>query len=462
MKHNSQSNDMSRFEIMSVSKAIFLNAVPAIMAMLMVLIYNLADTFFIGKTNDGIQIASVALTTPVFLIYTALGTIFGMGGTSVISRAFGEGRPDYARKVSSFCMWGCVIMGTLSSVLLVAFLTPLLKAMGASDDVFPHAKSYLRIVALCGPFSLISNCFANVLRAEGQSSRAMMGQLIGNLINVVLDPIFILTLHLNVKGAAIATVIGNGIGAGYYILHFLKGDSRLSISPRDFTVKERVITSVLAVGIPASLGALLMSVSQMVVNGMMAGYGDMAVAGYGVAAKANMIVGTVGLGLGQGVAPLLGYSFGSGNIKKLLSYLKWSLFYAFILVIIFEAACYFGSPGIIRAFISSTESDEYQLGLRFFRIILVTDFLFGIYYVLVNTLQAMGKGLASLIVNVSRQGLVYIPLAILLNRICHADGLAYAQPVSDVISAVFTLTLTVLALARYRSSMKATVHENDL
>lgn len=216
-------DDMSRMETMPVSKAIFLNAVPAIMAMLMVLIYNLADTFFIGKTNDGIQIAAVSLTTPVFLIFTALGTVFGMGGTSVISRAFGEGRRDYAKKVSAFCMWGCVIMGTVSSVLLVVFLDPLLKKMGASEDVFPYAADYLRIVALCGPFSLISNCFANVLRAKGQSGKAMMGQLIGNLINVVLDPIFILTLHLNVKGAAIATVIGNFIGAGYYILYFLRG-----------------------------------------------------------------------------------------------------------------------------------------------------------------------------------------------------------------------------------------------
>ena len=446
-------NDMSRFETMSVSKAIFLNAIPAIMAMLMVLIYNLADTFFIGKTNDGIQIASVSLTTPVFLIFTALGTVFGMGGTSVISRAFGEGRKDYAKKVCSFCMWGCVIMGTLSSLLLVTFLTPLLRWMGASDEVFPHAASYLRIVALCGPFSLISNCFANVLRAEGQSSKAMMGQLLGNLINVILDPIFILTFRLNVKGAAIATVIGNLIGAGYYIVYFLRGESQLSVSLRDFTVQEKVMTSVLAIGIPASLGALLMSVSQMVVNGMMAGYGDMAVAGYGVASKANMIVGTVGLGLGQGVAPLLGYSFGSNNRKKLLSYLKWSLFYALILGIVFEAGCYFGASGIIRAFISSTGSEEFQWGLRFFRILLVTDFLFGIYYVLVNTLQAMGKGLASFIVNVSRQGLVYIPLAILLNGIYQADGLAYAQPVSDVISALFTLTLTLLALSKYRKAL---------
>ena len=463
MKRNdmTKENDMSRFETMPVSKAIFLNAVPAILAMLMVLIYNLADTFFIGKTNDDIQIASVSLTTPVFLIYTALGTIFGMGGTSVISRAFGEGRREYAKKVCSFCMWGCVIMGTLSSVLLVAFVTPLLKLMGASEEVFPYAKSYLCIVALCGPFSLISNCFANVLRAEGQSGRAMMGQLIGNLINVVLDPIFILVLHLNVKGAAIATVIGNLIGAGYYIVYFLRGKSQLSVSLRDFTAKEKVFTSVMAIGVPASLGALLMSVSQMVVNSMMANYGDVAVAGYGVASKANMIVGTIGLGLGQGVAPLLGYSFGSGNRKKLLTYLKWSLFYAFLFGIVAEAVCYFGSAGIIRAFISSAESEAYQWGVRFFRILLITDFLFGIYYVLVNTLQAMGKGVASFIVNVSRQGLVYIPLAILLNSIYHADGLAYAQPVSDVISAVFTLIMTLWALSRFRKLTETEAQEEE-
>lgn len=447
-------DDMSCMETMPVSKAIFLNAVPAILAMLMVLIYNLADTFFIGKTNDGIQIAAVSLTTPVFFIFTALGTVFGMGGTSVISRAFGEGRRDYAKKVSSFCMWGCVIMGIVSSVLLVVFLNPLLKKMGASEDVFPYAADYLRIVALCGPFSLISNCFANVLRAEGQSGKAMMGQLLGNLINVVLDPIFILTLHLNVRGAAIATVIGNFIGAGYYILYFWRGESQLSVSLRDFTAREKVLTSVLAIGIPASLGALLMSVSQMVVNGMMTAYGDMAVAGYGVASKANMIVGTFGLGLGQGVAPLLGYSFGSGNRKKLLRYLKWSLIYALILGVVSQAVCYFCSSGIIHAFISSAESEEFRWGLHFFRTIMVTDFLFGIYYVLVNTLQAMGKGLASLIVNVSRQGLAYIPLAILLNGIYQADGLAYAQPISDIISAAFTLILTLIALFKFRKSLE--------
>ena len=141
------------------------------------------------------------------------------------------------------------------------------------------------------------------------------------------------------------------------ILYFLGGKSQLSASIRDFSVRDKIATSVLSIGIPASLGALLMSVSQMVVNGMMTNYGDFAVAGYGVAAKANMIVGTIGLGLGQGVAPLLGYSFGSGDRKKLLKYLKWSLFYALIFGVVAEAVCWIFSAGIIRAFITSPDSE---------------------------------------------------------------------------------------------------------
>ncbi|MCR5066953.1 MAG: MATE family efflux transporter [Erysipelotrichaceae bacterium] len=450
-----QKNDMNRYENMSVSNAILTNAIPAIAAMLMILIYNLADTFFVGKTNDPIQIASVALTTPVFLIYSALGTVFGMGGTSVISRAFGEGRRDYARKVSSFCMWGCVFAGTLTSVLLVVFLRPLLTAMGASEDVYPYASSYLRIAALCGPFSLISNCFTNVLRAEGQSSKAMMGQLIGNLLNVILDPILILSMKMGVVGAAVATVIGNLVAAGYYLLHFWSGKSTLSISLKDFTLGEKVFTSVLAIGIPACLGQLLMSISQMVVNGMMASYGDLAVAGYGVATKANMIVSTFALGLGQGVAPLLGYSFGSGNREKLLEYLKYSLIYSLILGVVCQAICYLGSSAIINAFLSSRESEEFIRGLHFFKILMVTDFLFGVYYVLVNCLQAMGKSLASFIVNASRQGLIYIPLAIMLNGLLKEDGLAYAQPISDIISTLMTILLTVIALRQYKKLKQA-------
>ena len=288
----------------------FKNALPAMAAMLMVLIYNLADTFFIGQTHDALQVAAVSLATPVFLIFMAVGTVFGIGGTSVISRAMGEGRHEYAKKVCAFCMWSCVGVGIVLSALFLIFMDQILKWMGASPDTWEMAKTYLSIVSLCGPFVLISNCYSNVIRAEGQSGRAMMGQLLGNLLNVVLDPIMILGFGWNIAGAAIATVIGNLAGAGYYILYFMRGKSILSIRLKDFTVREKVCSSVLAIGIPASLGSLLMSVSQITVNSQIAEFGDMALAGMGVAMKVTMITGMICIGFGQGIQPLLGYCVG--------------------------------------------------------------------------------------------------------------------------------------------------------
>ena len=265
-------------------------------AMLMVLIYNLADTFFIGQTHNDILLAAVSLATPVFLIFMAVGTVFGMGGTSVISRALGEGRTEYAKKVCSFCMWGCIVVGITISALFLIFMDSILALVGASADTWEPAKTYLAIVAFGGPFVLISNCYSNVIRAGGNSTQAMTGQLLGNLVNVVLDPIMILGLNWGIAGAAIATVIGNVLGAGYYILYFVRGKSSLSIRLQDFSMKDKICSGVLAIGIPASLGSLLMSVSQIIINSQMAGYDDMAVAGIGVAMKVTMMTGMVCIG----------------------------------------------------------------------------------------------------------------------------------------------------------------------
>ena len=185
------------------------------------------------------------------------------------------------------------------SVLFLVFMDQILALIGASAESWEYAKTYLTIVSCSGPFVLIANCYSNVIRAEGQSGKAMMGQLLGNLLNVILDPIMILVFGWNIAGAAIATVIGNVVGAGYYIVYFLKGSSSLSISLKDFSVKEKVASGVLAIGVPAALGNLLMSLSSILMNSQMAKYGDMAVAGVGVAMKVTMMTGMVCIGLGQ-------------------------------------------------------------------------------------------------------------------------------------------------------------------
>ena len=438
-------NSMEIFRKGPVSQAVFKNALPAMAAMLMVLVYNLADTFFIGQTHDALQVAAVSLATPVFLIFMAVGTVFGIGGTSVISRALGEGNEDYAKKVCAFCMWGCIAAGTAMSALFLIFINPILSLIGASSDTWDLTKTYLTIVACSGPFVLISNCYTNVIRAEGKSGSAMMGQLLGNLFNVILDPVMILGFGWNIAGAAIATVIGNVIGAGYYIGYFLRKKSSLSIRCKDFTVKNKVCSSVLAIGIPAALGSLLMSVSQIIINSQMAEYRDMAVAGMGVAMKVTVITGMICMGLGQGIQPLLGYCAGAKLWKRFKDVFKFSAVFALILGASLTILCYFSVNQIVGAFLTDTTAFDYAV--RFSRILLTTSFLFGLFYVLVNGIQAMGAATASLIISLSRQGIIYIPALFILKAALGLTGLAWAQPAADIFS---TTLAAVLYVKTYR------------
>ena len=185
-------NSLEAFNSMPVYKAVIKNVIPAMVAMLMVLFYNLADTFFIGQTHDAYQVAAVSLATPVFLMFMAVGTVFGIGGTSVISRAIGEGRSDYAKKVCSFCMWSCVIVGITMSALFIIFMEQILSLIGASKDTWDLARIYLTIVSLSGPFVLISNCYANILRAEGVAQARILEadgekEAIQRIINALAD-----------------------------------------------------------------------------------------------------------------------------------------------------------------------------------------------------------------------------------------------------------------------------------
>lgn len=435
-------NSLEKYNNMPIRTAVIKNALPAVAAMLMTLIYNLADTFFIGQTHDAYQVAAVSLATPIFLIFMAVGSVFGIGGTSVISRAIGEGRKEYAKKVCAFCMWCCVFVGILLSACILIFMEPLLSVIGASTDTWEFTKTYLMLVSFCGPFALISSCFSNVLRAEGQANRAMTGQIVGNLLNMVLDAVLIMVFHLDIVGCALATLIGETAGAIYYIVYFLRGKSSLSIKLRDFSVKDKIASGVLAIGIPAALASILMSVASVVMNVLMAEYGDMAVAGIGVAMKIVMITGMISMGIGQGVQPLLGFCVGAKNHTRFKQYMKFSLVFATVLGIVLTLLCYLFAGNIVSAFL--TEQSAYDYALRFARLLLVTGPIFGIYYVLSNALQAMGAAVSSLIVNVSRQGLVYIPALFVFRALMGADGLALAQPVADIVSLILGITMYVV------------------
>jgi putative MATE family efflux protein len=435
---------MELFRSAPVPKAVMKNALPSMAAMLMVLVYNLADTFFISLTKNDYQVAAVSMVMPVFLIMMAVGFVFGIGGTSVISRALGEERLEYAKKVCAFCFWSCIVMGMVLGTIYLVFIEQILKWMGTSSETYGLAKTYLTITACSAPVVLVANCYSHIVRAEGFAGKAMAGQLLGNILNIILDPIMILSFRWGIAGAAIATVIGNVFSAGYYILHFLRGKSALSIHPKEFTLRNKVCSSVLAIGVPASLGSLIMCVSQITLNSLMSTFNDMAVAGIGVAGKVLQITTMVSIGFGQGVQPLLGFCVGArlwGRFKKVM---RFSVVMALLISSAMTICCLILDEQLVSIFL--TEKAAFDYALQFVRILLTTSWLFGAFYVFTNSLQAAGAAKSALIINISRQGLIYIPSLFILKSLIGIRGLAWAQPVADVLSTTLVIILFVITI----------------
>lgn len=436
------------FKNAPIPKAVFMNIIPSIISMIMVLVYNLADTFFIGQTDNHHMVAAVSLGTPVFLIFMAVGMLFGVGGTSLISRMLGEGKKDLAKHASSFCFWTGGIIGVIGMVVIWITIDPLCWLIGSDAGNFEYVKQYLLIISVGIPFLVISNCFSNVIRAEGKANKAMVGMILGNLVNIILDPLMILGFGWNVAGAAIATVIGNIVSAVFYIMHFFSKTSILSISPKDYMAKNRIAAGILAIGIPASLNSILMSTSNIVVNNFMKSFGDTAVAGLGVAMKVNMVAVMLLIGVGTGIQPLLGYCFGAGDKKRFKGVLKFSLGLAIGLSVIMTILCYAGASPMVKAFL--TEKESYNYGMQFARTLILSGPILGVLFVLINTIQAMGAAVPSLILSISRQGLVYMPVLFLFSKIFDsANMLVMAQPITDYLATILSIILYIVAFRKY-------------
>ena len=255
------------FEKTSVPKAVALMAIPTIVTMLVVVIYNMADTFFIGQTGDAMQVAAVSLATPVFMVFMALGNLFGIGGSSAISRALGEKNEQRARHISAFCCYGSLGVGILMTLIFILFMDGILKMIGASPATIDYARQYRTFVAIGAPFVMFGTAYGNIVRGEGAAKESMIGNLIGTITNIILDPIMILWLGWGVSGAAVATVLGNVAACIFYLYYLLhKKETVLSIKPSDFQWKNRIASGVFSIGIPASLNNILMSCANILLN----------------------------------------------------------------------------------------------------------------------------------------------------------------------------------------------------
>ncbi len=444
------------FEEAPVSKAVAVMAIPTMISMLVVVIYNMADTFFIGQTGDPMQVAAVSLATPVFMVFMALGNLFGIGGSSAISRALGEKKIERARQISSFCCYGSLGLGIIMSLGFLIGMNGILKLIGASENTIGFARDYLTYIAFGGPFIMFGTAFGNILRGEGAAKESMIGNMIGTVTNIVLDPIMILMLGWGVVGAAVATVIGNIAASAFYLLYFLRKKSSLSIRLKDFHMGDRIAAGVMSIGIPASLNNILMSCANIVLNQVLISYGDTPVAAMGVASKANMLVVLLQIGLCAGIQPLIGYNYGARNKKRLLEVFKFTGLCAVIIGTLLTAVMVVARQTVIRAFIDDAEVIAY--GIQMVIALQLSGPVLGILFLCINTIQGMGKAIPSLVLTICRQGLVFIPLVYILNGMFGLDGVVYAQAVADFISIVLSLVIC-LGIFRKMDQVNAAISD---
>lgn len=427
------------FEKVPVPKAVATMAVPTMISMLVVVIYNMADTFFIGQTQDPLQVAAVSLATPVFMIFMALGNLFGIGGSSAISRALGEKHKDRAWHISSFCCYGALGLGVIVPVCSVLGMEGILGLIGASENTIGFARKYLLIISIGAPTILFSTAFANILRGEGAARESMVGNLLGTIINIVLDPVMILMLGWGVTGAALATIIGNIAACLFYLQYFLRKKSTLSISWKYFKVGEGIAKSVVAIGIPASLNNILMSFANIILNQALVGYGDTPVAAMGVALKSNMLVVLLQIGLCVGIQPLIGYNYGAGNKKRLMQVFKFTGIVSVIMGTILTLFMMVARKSLVQVFINDAQVITY--GIQMVIALQLSAPFLGILFLCINTIQGMGKAIPSLLLTVCRQGLIFIPLIFILNHMFGLEGVIYAQPAADYLSIVVAILI---------------------
>lgn len=451
------------FEEYKVPKAVMTMAVPSMLGMLINVVYNLADTFFVGQTGDSNQVAAVSVSMPLFLLFIALGNLFGVGGCAFISRSLGEGKNDRVKSISSFCVYSSIIIGSVLGLIYLIFKSPMLYLVGASDNTIGFAVDYLKWIAIGSPFIVTAITVGNLVRGEGAAKDSMLGMVIGQIANIILDPIFILAsgdklfgitlpfgFDMGVAGAAIATVIGNILSVLYFLIYFLRGKSILSITPKRFTVKNGIAKGVTSVGLPASLNNLLMSISNIIVNTVLVKYGDNAVAAMGVAMKANMLVMMLQIGLAQGVQPLIGYCYGAKNYKRMKNVLGFGIFCNIIVGTAMMLFYLVFRENVIGMFINDREVID--LGIKMLTALMSPGPVIGIMFILNFAFQGMGKGAQALTLSVGRQGLIYIPLLFILNKAIGLEGIIWAQATADFCCVVMSIVMFVFV---YRGIKKS-------
>lgn len=422
---------------MKVSKAVAKMAIPSVISSLVTVIYNMADTFFVGRTGDALQVAAVSLTNPIFILLMAFANMFGMCGSAVASVALGKKDEKRVKNVTAFVFYGSIIVGLVCMAALLLFMRPILTLFGANAETYEFAKGYTLHISYGAPFIIWSAASSFILRVEGASKEAMIGNMIGTIANIVLDPIFISTFGMGAAGAAIATTIGNVLACLYYLWYFLKKSRLFSIHFRYFTCRNGILVKICTIGLPTAIFSGLMSVSTIILNQILVAYGNAPVAAIGIVFKANMFITFLQMGLANGVQPLFGYNYGSGDKERFQAVERFTKICCVIVGVASVILYYIGKDPIIRIFIDDNEVVAY--GVQMLIGYMLSGPVIGILFTNMNCMQSVGRAFPATVLSVLRQGILLIPLLYLLNALFGLNGVIYGQSITDYIAVLLSI-----------------------
>ena len=422
-----------------IPRAYFKMALPVVLSMLVSLVYNMVDTWFIAQTQNTALVAGVSLCAPMFTLMVAMGDIFGLGGSSLISRLLGQGEAKRVRHVSAFCSYGAIVWGVLVGALMLIFRQPILHLLGASSDTMGSAMAYYSYLALGAPAIIFTLVPSNILRTEGMAVASMVGSITGALVNMILDPIFIFGLNMGAGGAALATVLSNVVSAVLLMVLLVAKSQRLSMRLRDCPVQRTELREILVIGVPASITNLMQSFAMTLTNRFLLPYGTENVAALGIALKVNMIVMLIMVGFAFGAQPLLGYNYGANNRERLRGILKFDVLVQLVFSVVMTVVFLIFAPQIIRIFMS--DSGVIQAGSRILRCMVITMPLMGIILVCTTLFQAAGKAMPAFLLSISRQEVALLLCMVVLSAVFGLYGVILAQAAADVVSVILALVL---------------------
>lgn len=435
------------FESMPIPRAVMKLAIPTVLSSLVMVLYNLADTYFVGMLNNAVENAAVTLAAPLLLAFNAVNNLFGVGSSSMMSRSLGKKDYETVYRSAAFGFYCSIFAGLLFSIAYTVFQVPLLNLLGATEETLGATIGYARWTVTFGAVPAILNVvLAYLVRAEGAAMHASIGTMSGCFLNILLDPIFILPWGLNMgaEGAGLATFLSNCVACLYFfvLLYVKRGRTYVCVNPKMFSFKRHIVVGVCAVGIPASIQNLLNVTGMSVLNNFTSAFGSNAVAAMGIAQKINSVTVQIALGLSQGIMPLISYNYASGNIKRMKKTFFFTARIALVFLVLMEIAYYAGARTWVGLFMQDQQIVDY--GARFLQGFCLGMPFLAIDFLAVGVFQACGLGKNAFLFAILRKVVLEIPALVLLNALFPLYGLAYAQFAAELVLAI----AAVIVLAR--------------